>query len=166
MRANHGETPLRIVLTGPPGSGKTTAVTKIVAALNGKRRMAGFYTEEMREAGRRVGFRWHRLDGRTGTLAHVHVKSPLRVSKYGVDIESFEREAVAVLDPSADADLFVVDEIGKMECFSNKFVETIRRLLQSNKSILASGRPERLRPDSGGQGCSGRRVAASDACEP
>jgi nucleoside-triphosphatase len=133
------DAPVKVLLTGPPGCGKTTAVTKIVAALDRKRRMRGFYTEELREAGQRVGFRWHRLDGCTGTLAHIHTKSPHHVGKYGVDLESFEREAVAVLDPDAsDVDLFVIDEIGKMECFSGRFVDTIRRLLQSDKALLAT----------------------------
>jgi nucleoside-triphosphatase len=131
--------PLRVLLTGPPGCGKTTAVVKIVGVLGKQVRMAGFYTEEIREAGRRIGFRWHRLDGRTGTLAHVKIKSSHRVSKYGVDLESFEEQAVSVLDPEApDVDLFVIDEIGKMECFSEKFVEAIRRLLKSDKSVLAT----------------------------
>jgi nucleoside-triphosphatase len=131
--------PQRILLTGPPGCGKTTAVVKIVGALRGRRRMAGFYTEEIREAGRRRGFRWHRLDGRTGVLAHVDRKGPHRVGRYGVDIESFDREAVSALDPrAADVDLFVVDEIGKMECFSDAFVAAIRGLLQARKSILAT----------------------------
>jgi nucleoside-triphosphatase len=132
-------TPIRILLTGPPGCGKTTAVVKIAAALDKKVTMTGFYTEEIREAGRRVGFCWHRLDGRSGTLAHVNIRSPHRVSKYGVDIESFETEAVSVLDPDThDVDVFVIDEIGKMECFSDKFVDAIRRLLKSDKSVLAT----------------------------
>ncbi len=130
--------PIRILLTGAPGSGKTTAIRKIVDALDRKRKVAGFYTEEIREAGTRVGFRWHRLDGRTGTLAHINIKGPHRVSKYAVDLESFDREAVSVLNPKADVDAFVVDEIGKMECFSTEFVAAIRRLLSSDKSILAT----------------------------
>ncbi len=132
-------TPIRVLLTGPPGCGKTTAVVKIAAALDEKVRRAGFYTEEICEAGGRVGFRWHRLNGRSGTLAHVKIKSPHRVSKYGVDIESFETEAVSVLNPDTpDVDLFVIDEIGKMECFSGEFVDAIRRLLKSDKSVLAT----------------------------
>jgi nucleoside-triphosphatase len=133
------EAPMRILLTGLPGCGKTTAVMKIAERLDRKLRLAGFYTEEIREAGRRVGFRWHRLDGRTGTLAHIKTKSLHRVSKYGVDLASFESQAVSVLDPEApDVDLFVVDEIGKMECFSEKFVDSMRRLLKSDKSVLAT----------------------------
>jgi nucleoside-triphosphatase len=131
--------PLRVLLTGPPGCGKTTAVVRIVGMLDRRMKMAGFYTEEIREAGRRVGFLWRRLDGRTGTLAHVKVKSSHRVSQYGVDLESFEGEAVSVLDPEArDVDLFVIDEIGEMECFSEKFIAAIRRLLTSNRSVLAT----------------------------
>jgi nucleoside-triphosphatase len=131
--------PVRILLTGPPGCGKTTAVLKIVGMLQGQRRMAGFYTEEIRAAGRRQGFRWHRLDGRTGVLAHVDIKGPCRVSRYGVDLDSFEGEAVAVLNPeAADVNLFVVDEIGKMECSSQPFVHAVRRLLHAEKSLLAT----------------------------
>lgn len=130
--------PRKILLTGPPGCGKTTAVRKIVGARS-EAKVAGFYTEEIREAGRRKGFRWHRLDGRSGILAHVDVKGRHRVGKYGVDIESFDREVVPVIDPELiSADLFAVDEIGKMECFSEKFVETVRRLFASQACVLAT----------------------------
>jgi len=128
----------RVLLTGPPGCGKTTAMMKIVGLLD-KIKVAGFYTEEIREAGRRKGFRWRRLDGRTGVLAHVDIQSPHRVSKYGVDIESFDTEAVPAIDPEiTPADFFAVDEIGKMECFSDKFVQTVRRLFASQVCVLAT----------------------------
>ncbi len=133
------DVPIRILLTGPPGCGKTTAVRKIAERLDKRLHLAGFYTEEIRAAGRRVGFRWHRLDGRAGTLAHIKTKSPHRVGKYGVDLGSFESQAVSVLDPEAPSvDLFVIDEIGKMECFSDKFAAAIHRLLKSDKSVLAT----------------------------
>lgn len=132
------EEPVRILLTGAPGSGKTTAVRKIVEALD-RTRIAGFYTEEIREAGVRKGFRWHRLDGQTGVLAHVNIKSSHRVSKYGVDIAGFEEHVLPVLDPNAvGISLFVIDEIGKMECFSERFVEAVHRLLESGKPLLAT----------------------------
>jgi nucleoside-triphosphatase len=130
--------PVRILLTGPPGCGKTTAVKRIVEALD-KAGIAGFYTEEIREAGVRQGFRWHRLDGQTGILAHVHIESPLRVSKYGVDIRGFEEHIIPLLDPNrAGVSLFAIDEIGKMECFSEKFIEAVRRLLASGRPVLAT----------------------------
>jgi nucleoside-triphosphatase len=44
-----------------------------------------------------------------------------------------------VLDPDdTDAELFVIDEIGKMECFSEKFVTAVRRLFRSDRSVLAT----------------------------
>lgn len=129
--------PLRILLTGPPGCGKSTAVIKIAAQLE-KTKIAGFYTGEIRTAGIRKGFSWHRLDGPTGTLAHIDIKSRYRVSRYGVDIAGFEKSVVPILDPSLSSSLFIIDEIGKMECLSQRFVAAVQRLFDSDKSILAA----------------------------
>lgn len=132
------EETVRILLTGPPRCGKTTAIRKIVETLD-RTKLAGFYTDEIREAGVRQGFRWHRLDGRTGVLAHVNIKSAHRVSKYGVDLGGFEEHILPILDPDAPGvSLFVIDEIGKMECFSERFIEAVRRLLASDKPLLAT----------------------------
>ncbi|MGB2810043.1 MAG: NTPase [Sedimentisphaerales bacterium] len=128
----------KIFLTGLPRSGKTTAVMKIITNLHCEK-VAGFYTQEIREGGTRKGFSWQRLDGATGTLAHVDIKGPFRVGKYGVDVAGFEKTVVPILDAEeSDTKLFVIDEIGKMECFSEKFVIAVRRLFKSNKSILAT----------------------------
>jgi len=128
----------KILLTGLPRCGKTTAVTQIVKILNCEK-IAGFYTQEIRERGIRKGFSWQRLDGVSGTLAHIDIKGPFRVGKYGVDVAGFEKSVVPILDAEeSDTKLFVIDEIGKMECFSEKFVIAVRRLFKSNKSILAT----------------------------
>jgi len=128
----------KILLTGLPGCGKTTALLQIIDALDFKR-VAGFYTQEIRENNVRKGFSWTRLDGATGILAHVNIKSPYKVGKYGVDISGFEKSVVQILDINySDAILFAVDEIGKMECFSKRFVTTVRQLFASDKSVLAT----------------------------
>ena len=128
----------KILLTGLPGCGKTTAIMKIIAGLNCKS-VAGFYTEEIRENNNRKGFRFKRLDGAGGILAHVDIKSRFKVGKYGVDVAGFEKSVVPILNAEqADAELFVIDEIGKMECFSEKFAVAIRRLFASDKSVLAT----------------------------
>ncbi|MHC4680381.1 MAG: nucleoside-triphosphatase, partial [Planctomycetota bacterium] len=70
---------------------------------------------------------------------HVDIKSRFKVSKYGVDVAGFEAAVVPVLDvEQSDAELFVIDEIGKMECFSETFIAAVRRLLVSDKSVLAT----------------------------
>jgi len=128
----------KILLTGLPRAGKTTAVMQIIKNINCPK-VAGFYTQEIRQGGIRKGFCWRRLNGTTGTLAHIDIKGHFRVGKYGVDVAGFEKSVVPILDAEdSDTKLFVIDEIGKMECFSEKFVIAIRRLFKSNKSILAT----------------------------
>jgi nucleoside-triphosphatase len=128
----------KILLTGLPGCGKTTTVMKIIANLDPKK-VAGFYTQEIRQNNTRKGFRWTRLDGDTGILAHIDIKSCFRVGKYGVDIASFEKSVVTVLDiEQKDAELFIIDEIGRMECLSEKFVRAIPQLFASDRSVLAT----------------------------
>lgn len=128
----------KVLLTGLPGCGKTTAIIQIANNL-AHRKVAGFYTQEIRQTNVRKGFCWRRLDGTEGILAHIDVKSPFRVGKYHVDVTGFEKSVVPVLDiDKTDAELFIIDEIGKMECMSEKFVAAIRRLFESEKSVLAT----------------------------
>jgi len=129
---------VKILLTGPPGCGKTTAVIRIVERLD-PHKTAGFYTHEIRIDGVRKGFGWKRLDGPEGTLAHIDIRGPLKVGKYGVDVAELERRVVPALDAAnARAELFVIDEIGKMECLSKKFVDAVQLLLASDKCVLAT----------------------------
>lgn len=111
---------------------------QILNALNCKK-VAGFCTQEIRKGDVRKGFSWTRLDGTTGIFAHVEVKGRFKVAKYGVDVAGFERSVVPVLDfQQTDAELFVIDEIGKMECLSEKFVAAVRKLFASDKCVLAT----------------------------
>ncbi len=129
---------VKILLTGLPGCGKTTAVMRIVANLDSKK-IAGFYTQEIRQRGVRKGFCWKNLDGAEGILAHIDIRGRQRVGKYGVDVAGFEKFVVPILDiDRTSAEFFVIDEIGKMECFSEKFVSAIHRLFASDRSILAT----------------------------
>jgi len=128
----------KILLTGFPGCGKTTAIMKIIAEL-GCKSVTGFYTEEIRKNNARRGFCWKCLDGTVGILAHVDIKNRFKVGKYGVDVAGFEKSVVPVLDAEQiGTELFIIDEIGKMECFSEKFIATVRRLFASDKSVLVT----------------------------
>jgi len=127
-----------VLLTGPPGCGKTTVIRRVVERI-GERRLAGFYTQEIRQHGQRVGFEAIGLNGQTTTLAHVDFRSPHRVGRYGVDLGGFEAIVQAELAKPADCvDVFVIDEIGKMECLSCVFVEAVTRVLDSPVPILAT----------------------------
>ena len=127
-----------ILLTGPPGCGKTTVVQRVIQRLAGLR-LAGFYTREMRESGRRVGFQAVGLHGGTAPLAHVESHSRTRLGKYGVEVDEFEGLVTTELGVSAEnIDLFVIDEIGKMECFSQMFVDHVERLLRGDVPLFAT----------------------------
>jgi nucleoside-triphosphatase len=101
-------------------------------------RPVGFYTEEIREGGVRQGFRWVGFDGRRGVLAHVGFSSRFRVGKYRVDVDGFDRflEGIPFLAPATK--LVIVDEIGKMECFSSEFRALVEDMMNSDKSFVAT----------------------------
>ena len=126
-----------LIITGPPGIGKSTFIRVVCDAL-GERKIAGFSTREIRQDGERQGFELVGLDGQTALLSHVDVKSPFRVGKYGVDIEGFERflKTIRFLEPSIE--VVVIDEIGKMECFSALFRRITQSVLTSDKKVLAT----------------------------
>jgi len=125
------------LLTGRPGSGKTSLVKQVVARIPGQ--AGGFYTEEIRTGGVREGFRLVTLDGETAILAHIKIHSPHRVGKYGVDVEALERVGVPALERAAQhGALVVIDEIGRMELFSPRFRETVTQVITSGKKVLGT----------------------------
>lgn len=124
-----------LLLTGAPGVGKTTVIRGAVASLSGTR-LSGFYTEELRREGVRLGFRLVTFDGRSAVIAHVDHRGGPRVGKYGVDVAAIDLFARSAL--TTPADVYLVDEIGKMECLSDAFVETMRRLLDSGRPVVAT----------------------------
>jgi nucleoside-triphosphatase len=126
-----------LLITGRPGVGKTTLIQKVAASLPG-RRLAGFYTEEIRVAGRRTGFRAVTFDGRETIMAHTEFGGPHRVGRYGVDVSAIDAVAQVTLASTRTADVYLVDEIGKMECLSSAFVGAMRQLLALRRPVMAS----------------------------
>jgi nucleoside-triphosphatase len=126
-----------LLLTGLPGVGKTTVIRKVASALRGAR-VRGFITEEIRDGGRRRGFRLETLDGRSAVLACVGLASPHRVTRYGVDVPALDQMVEATLAREPPADVYLVDEIGKMECLSPRFVAAMTALLDSGRPLITT----------------------------
>ena len=124
-------------LTGVPGVGKTTVIRRVAGLLAGQR-VAGCYTEELRVGGQRQGFRLIGFDGQQGLIAHVDFPTRHRVGKYGVDVSALDRLAEATLAPDPATAVFLVDEIGKMECLSPRFVAAMRKVLASDNTVVAT----------------------------
>ncbi|XP_071392048.1 cancer-related nucleoside-triphosphatase isoform X2 [Centroberyx affinis] len=134
-----------VFLTGPPGVGKTTLVQKACEALMSSGvGVEGFYTEEVREAGRRVGFDVVTVAGERGHLSRIrdiagvsHGRREYTVGQYVVDLPSFENLALPLFRNVGSANggsrkVFVIDEIGKMELFSQSFIRAVRQTLDSS----------------------------------
>ena len=130
------EVEAKVLLTGPPGCGKTTVARKVAGILGG--RAAGFFTEEVRDAmGSRTGFRVESIDGKTGELSGKRAGAGPRVGAYVVDVRSFESVALPSLAGEAGK-VLIIDEIGKMECFSEAFRNRVREILDSEAPVLAT----------------------------
>ncbi len=126
----------RILLTGRPGCGKTTLIQRVVNDL--ALPAGGFYTEEIRERGRRVGFKLITLNGKDAVFADVNFKTSERVGKYGLDLAKLQIGVVAVREAVHSRQLVVIDEIGPMEIRSAAFCDAVNEAFDSGLSILAT----------------------------
>ncbi|KAM8858520.1 cancer-related nucleoside-triphosphatase [Spinachia spinachia] len=138
-----------VFLTGPPGVGKTTLVQKACEALvSSGTAVGGFYTEEVREGGRRVGFDVVTVTGERAHLSRVRDLAAssrggreYTVGQYVVDLPSFENVALPLFRNVGPANggggkVFVIDEIGKMELFSQSFVGAVRQTLDGSSCTI------------------------------
>lgn len=128
---------MKVLIIGKPGIGKTTLIKRI-ALLVPKESFGGFFTEEIKLEGERLGFKIANFDDKLGIMSHVKYKNN-KVGRYGVDIETLDRIGVSAIESALKNNkLVVIDEIGKTELFSIKFQEIIKQVFDSNISILAT----------------------------
>lgn len=127
---------MNIFLTGPPSSGKTTVIQKVIGKIAGK--ATGFHTQEIKKDGRRVGFMMKALDGNEGLLGHEDISSTYHIRRYGVSVENIEEIAVPAITPLSEEVIIVIDEIGKMECFSSKFCEAVLNALNAPNRVIGT----------------------------
>lgn len=128
-----------LILTGAPGVGKTTVLTKTVDALKAKGvRVGGMVTREVREDNVRVGFEILDLtNNKHGWLAHVNGQGGPKVGKYNVNLKDLDIIGTTAITQALEkCDVIVIDEIGPMELFSQKFKQVVTQALESKKLML------------------------------
>lgn len=130
---------IKIGITGLPGAGKTHALIKVIEMLEAEEIIVGgMITEPIIEDNRRVGFSV--MDWRTkqkSVLAHTEIQSKFMVGKFGVDLTILESVGVAALMCACEeANVIVIDEVGKMEVESEKFVGAVKFALDVEKPML------------------------------
>ena len=129
-----------LLITGSPGTGKTSVLLKAVDALKARGySVGGVISREARVGWTRVGFEILDLgSGRRGWLAHVNRKIGPQIGKYRVNLEDLENiGANAIVDAVENFDVIAIDEIGPMELFSEKFKEAVKRAVECGKLVVS-----------------------------
>jgi nucleoside-triphosphatase len=127
----------KVLLTGRPSSGKTTLIKRVLSEL--PQLHGGFYTEEIREHGARVGFKVVALHGDEAVFAHVDFTTPERIGKYRLDLTALEAVGVKAIRQAVQARrLIVIDEIGPMEIRSAIFRDAVSAALDSGMPVLGT----------------------------
>ncbi|MEX2722658.1 MAG: NTPase [Candidatus Freyarchaeota archaeon] len=136
---------VNLLITGPPGVGKSSLVNQIVREARERNLMVGgIITPEQRVLMQgknvRVGFFIvNLLSNEQDFLAKADLKSEYRVGKYGVILENIKSIGVrAIREAIQKANLIVIDEIGKMELLAPEFAVAVREAFDSPKPVLGT----------------------------
>lgn len=129
------------LVTGDPGSGKTTLISKIIFAARSEGfTVGGIMTKEVREKGERTGFEIIDVAStQKGRLASTNQPYGPRVGKYKVNLKDLAEIGSRALENAlASSDLIVCDELGPMELFSPEFRRAVQKVISSSKPVLGS----------------------------
>lgn len=133
---------MKLYLTGRPGIGKSTVVSKVIEKLKSHGiTIGGIICPEVRgPRGQRIGFKIiDLLTNREGWLArkNTSLKGP-RIGKYVVISDDAVNIGVKALQSALNnADVVVIDEVGPMELSIKELRNTIIDVLKSNKNVIA-----------------------------
>jgi nucleoside-triphosphatase len=130
---------IKIGITGLPNAGKTQALIKVIEMLEeSEQSVGGMITEPITKKNRRLGF--YIVDWMTkekDVLAHVDFDSKVIVGRYKVNIDALERIGVnAIENAGAECDIIIIDEVGRMEVESERFVDAVKKVLEEDKPLI------------------------------
>lgn len=128
-----------LFITGDPGIGKTTIMLKTIEDLKMRGyKVGGMITREARSHSIRVGFEILDLgSNRRGWLALVDQDHGPKVGKYKLNLEDLNNVGVASLSRALEgSEVIVIDEVGPMELYSEKFKDAVRKAVGTRKLVI------------------------------
>ena len=129
--------PQNVLVAGAPGIGKTYLITHLYRELT-PLFIRGFYKEEIHESDILKGYRLITFDFQELILAHVHLVGPDRFKNFGFNRDGFDNLVSSQLEIKKAVELFLLDEIGLMECISDLFQKKFLAALDSEIPLIAT----------------------------
>ena len=129
--------PHNVLVAGRPGIGKTALIYRLYRDLT-PLLVRGFYKEAIYENDILKGFRISTFNFKELILAHIHIEGPDRFNEFGLNLDGFDAILTDQFNQNKPVELFLIDEIGPMECRSKFFRETFVRLLDSEIPVIAT----------------------------
>ncbi len=129
--------PQNVFIAGAPGIGKTQLVYRLYRDLS-PLLIRGFHKEAIHENEVLKGFRISTFNFEDLILAHVHIEGPDRYRNFGLNLDGFGKIVSTQLDTSGHVELFLIDEVGSMECTSEEFRLKFIEILDSDIPVIAT----------------------------
>ena len=129
-----------ILLTGKPGIGKSTALSRITDML-GRRRCAGLLAKEILKDGERIGFSSYGLKCKESVvLAHKEFHTGFFIEDFGVDPNALDKlcEKEYAAAEESQVRFMILDEIGRMQMMSQGFKRLLEKMAGSDRYLIAT----------------------------
>jgi nucleoside-triphosphatase len=137
--------PVKVAISGQPGTGKTKTVLRIAKMVEEKFNIGGFTTHPIEEEGEIVGYNLKDFITQEEELSasvrwDVKPKVPGRnpeSTPLGIRLDSVNRIATASVQKAIEeSDLILVDEVGKLVSESKEFSAVLKEALKCGKPML------------------------------